>query len=81
MQDLVTPADAERFLTDADGSATVARLKMLARMWLATQEHTATDARDRMIQRRNRKEDAKGVESEGGEETVKSAYVSRVWKI
>jgi len=55
MQHPVTPADAERFLTDADGSATAARLKMLARMGLATEEHTAADARDRMIQRREKR--------------------------
>ncbi len=56
MQHPVTPADAERFLTDADGSTTAARLKMLARAGLATEEHTAAEARKRMIQRRNRKE-------------------------
>ncbi len=51
----VTPADAERFLTDADGSATAARLKMLARMGLAAEEHTAADARSRMIRRREKR--------------------------
>lgn len=51
----VTPKEAHEHLTGRQGSAETARLRMLARMGLDREGGPAADARERMIQRRERR--------------------------
>ena len=52
----VTPAEAHQHLTGQQSGAEVARLRMLQRMGLDAESGSAEDARQRMIEKRERRE-------------------------
>ena len=55
LTEFVTPQEAHEHLTGQQEGAEAARLRMLARMGLTQEDSPAADARDRMIQRRDRR--------------------------
>ena len=55
LTEFVTPQEAHEHLTGQQEGAEAARLRMPARMGLTQEDSPAADARDRMIQRRERR--------------------------